>query len=124
MSAMLRTGVRAEGQAGGSPMTIPRTVDDLTPEWCSEALRRSIASVLPTPLGVGVGLVGQLYKLELDGPSGRATVVAKLAGPTDESRFVATVLNMYGREVGFYREFSKRTSIGHPVCHFAEHDPE
>ena len=105
-------------------MTIPRTVDDLTPEWCSEALRRPITSVLPTALGVGVGLVGQLYRLELDGPGGRATVVAKLAGPTDESRFVATVLNMYGREVGFYSEFSKRTSVGHPVCHFSEHDPE
>jgi hypothetical protein len=105
-------------------MAIPRTVDDLTPEWCSDALRRPITSVLPTPLGVGVGLVGQLYKLEVDGPDGRATVVAKLAGPTDESRFVATVLNMYGREVGFYRELSKRTTVAHPVCHFAEHDPE
>ena len=105
-------------------MTIPRTVDDLTPEWCSDALRRPITSVLPTPLGVGVGLVGQLYRLELDGPGGRDTMVAKLAGPTDESRFVATVLNMYGREVGFYNELSKRTSIAHPVCHFSEHDPE
>ena len=104
-------------------MAIPRTVTDLTPEWCSEALRRPITSVLPTPLGVGVGLVGQLYKLELDGPAGRSSVVAKLAGPTDESRFVATVLNMYGREVGFYNEFSKRTSVSHPVCHFSEHDP-
>jgi hypothetical protein len=105
-------------------MTIPRTVDDLTPEWCTEALRRPITSVLATPLGVGVGLVGQLYKLELDGPAGRDTVIAKLAGPTDESRFVATVLNMYGREVGFYSELSKRTSVAHPACHFSEHDSQ
>ena len=49
-------------------MTIPRTVDDLTPEWCSDALRRKIDGVVATPLGVGVGLVGQLYRLELDGP--------------------------------------------------------
>jgi len=105
-------------------MTIPRTVDDLTPEWCTDALRRPITSVLPTPLGVGVGLVGQLYRLELDGPAGRETVIAKLAGPTHESRFVATVLNMYGREVGFYSDFSKRTNVEHPACHFSEHDPE
>ena len=105
-------------------MTIPRTVDDLTPEWFSEALRRTITGVVASPLGVGVGLVGQLFRVELDGPAGRSTVVAKLAAPTDEGRFVATVLNMYGREVGFYNELSKRTSIEHPECLFAEHDPE
>ena len=103
-------------------MTIPRTVDHLTPEWCSDALRRKIAGVVATPIGVGVGLVGQLFRLELDGPAGRSTVVAKLAAPTDEGRFVATVLNMYGREVGFYNELSHRTSIEHPECLFAEHD--
>ena len=31
---------------------------------------------------------------------------------------------MYGREVGFYSELSKRTTTQHPVCYFAEHDPE
>jgi len=105
-------------------MTIPRTVDDLTTEWCSEALGRTITTVAPTPLGVGVGLVGQLFRLELDGPDGPATVVAKLAAPTDEGRFVATVLNMYGREVGFYSELSDRTNVLHPSCHHARHDAE
>jgi hypothetical protein len=105
-------------------MTIPRTVDDLTPEWCSEALGRVIDSVTATPLGVGVGLVGQLFRLELDGPDGTSTLVAKLAAPTEESRFVATVLNMYGRETGFYTELSARTTIKHPKCAFAAHDAE
>jgi hypothetical protein len=105
-------------------MTIPRTVDDLTPQWCSEALGRQIDTVTPTPLGVGVGLVGQLFRLELDGPDGKSTVVAKLAAPTEESRFVATVLNMYGREVGFYSELSSRTNVGHPRCWHAENDAE
>jgi hypothetical protein len=105
-------------------MTIPRTVDDLTPEWCSEALGRTVTTVSPTPLGVGVGLVGQLFRLDLDGPDGKSTLVAKLAAPTDESRFVATVLNMYGREAGFYTELSARTKIKHPHCSYAAHDPE
>jgi hypothetical protein len=105
-------------------MTIPHLVDDLTPEWCSDALRRKITGVVPSPLGVGVGLVGQVFRLELDGPAGRSRVIAKLAAPTEESRFVATVLNMYGREVGFYNELSKRTTTEHPECYFAEHDPE
>src|ERR1700694_5361314 len=94
-----------------SMMTIPRTFNDLTPEWCTEALGRPIRSVAATPIGVGVGLVGQLARLQLDGPDGPSVVIAKLAAPTDESRFVATVLNMYGREVGFYTELSARTPI-------------
>jgi len=105
-------------------LPIPRTVDDLTAEWCSAALGRTITSVDATPLGVGVGLVGQLFRLDLDGPGGAETLVAKLAAPTDEGRFVATVLNMYGREVGFYTELSARTAIGHPHCAYAAHDPD
>jgi hypothetical protein len=105
-------------------VTIPKTVEDLTPAWCTEALGRTITAVTPTPLGVGVGLVGQLFRLQLDGPDGADVLIAKLAAPTEETRFVATVLNMYGREVGFYTELSARTPIGHPACAYAAHDPE
>ena len=105
-------------------MTIPRTVDDLTPQWCSDALGREITTVTPTPVGVGVGLVGQLFRLELDSPEGASTIIAKMAAPTDEGRFVATVMNMYGREAGFYEQLSPRTTIGHPACFHSEHDPE
>jgi hypothetical protein len=101
------------------PMTIPRTADDLTPEWLSRALGQRVDAVDIEPIGVGVGLVGTLFRCSFDG----ARVIAKLAAPTDEGRFVATVLNMYGREVGFYTELSARTPIGHPQCFYAEHDP-
>ena len=83
-------------------MTIPRTIDDITPEWLSDALGRSVTRVTKEPVGVGVGLVGQLFRLQMEGGAEPSTVIAKLAAPTDEGRFVATVLNMYGREVGFY----------------------
>jgi len=105
-------------------MIIPRTVDDLTAEWCGEALGRTITAVDVASLGVGIGLVGQLFRLELDGPDGKQTLIAKLAAPTDEGRFVATVLNMYGRETGFYTELSARTKTKHPECIYAAHDPE
>jgi hypothetical protein len=105
-------------------MTIPKTADDLTPEWLSEALGRRITGVRVEAVGVGVGLVGTLFRCTLDGNGdGPDTVIAKLAAPTDEGRFVATVLNMYGREVGFYTDISPRTPIAHPQCFHAEHDP-
>jgi hypothetical protein len=75
-------------------------------------------------MGVGVGLVGELFYLDLDGPGGHERLVAKLAAESDETRFVATVLNMYGREVAFYTDLSARTPVGHPQCHYAAHDPE
>jgi hypothetical protein len=105
-------------------LTIPRDAPDITAEWCSAALERPVTTVTTAPLGVGVGLVGTLFRIELDGPGGSQTMIAKLAAPSDDNRFVATVLNMYGREVGFYRELSARTPIGHPACAYAAHDPE
>jgi hypothetical protein len=101
------------------PMTIPRTADDLTPAWLGAALGKPVEHVDIEPVGVGVGLVGTLFRCSFNGER----VIAKLAAPTDEGRFVATVLNMYGREVGFYTELSARTPIAHPRCFYAEHDP-
>ncbi|HEY5075875.1 MAG TPA: phosphotransferase [Acidimicrobiia bacterium] len=104
-------------------MTIPSTIDDVTAEWLSDALGRSVTRVTKEPVGVGIGLVGQLFRLQMEGGAEPSTVIAKLAAPTEDGRFVATVLNMYGREVGFYTELSERTSIAHPACYFAAHDP-
>lgn len=110
---------------------IPNGPDDLTPEWFSRAIggEAQCAVVTTAPLGVGVGLVGQLHTCTLawDGPGAEdlpTRVVAKLAAAGAESRFVATVLNMYAREVGFYRELAAATPIPSPRCFFAQHDPE
>ncbi|HUI47761.1 MAG TPA: phosphotransferase [Acidimicrobiia bacterium] len=102
---------------------IPSTIDDVTPEWLADAIRRPVARMLKEPIAVGVGLVGQLFRIRFEGDGSPSTVIVKLAAPTEEGRFVATVLNMYGREVGFYKELSSRTSIAHPACYFAAHDP-
>jgi hypothetical protein len=103
-------------------MNVPATIADVTPAWLSDALGQSVTAMSIEPIGVGVGLVGQLYRVQLEGGD-PSTVIAKLAAPTEEGRFVATVLNMYGREVGFYNELSARTTIAHPECYFAAHDP-
>ena len=107
-------------------MTIPRTVDDLTPEWCSDALGREITSVEPDAAR------GR------DGPRRPALPArARRAGtarrpwsrrwprPTDEGRFVATVLNMYGREASFYERASRRARRSRiRSASTPQHDPE
>jgi Phosphotransferase enzyme family len=103
---------------------IPCTADDLTVEWCSEALGRQVDTVETAPLGVGVGLVGQLYRLQCTTPEGPISIIAKMAAVSEENRFVAMVLNMHGREVGFYSELAEQAQISVPECHYSAHNPE
>ena len=103
---------------------IPTTAADLTSEWLAGVLDRDVTITTSEPVGVGVGLVGQLHRLHVvwrDG-AGPTTLIAKLAAEGDESRFVATVLNMYGREHGFYTELAERTVLAHPKCWYSAHD--
>src|SRR4051794_4105227 len=110
---------------------IPNGPEELTAAWFTEAIGEgtTCTGVTVAPLGVGVGLVGQLHACDLTWTGARAAdrparVIAKLAAAGVESRFVAMVLNMYGREVGFYRELSPTTTLDHPTCFYADHDPE
>jgi hypothetical protein len=107
---------------------IPNSAAELTAPWFTDAIGggdRCVA-ISSEPLGVGVGLVGQLYRCDLQWSGGDhpARVIAKLAAAGAESRFVATVLNMYGREAGFYRELSAQTPIAHPDCYYVDFDAE
>ena len=107
--------------------TIPLHKADLTAEWFTDVIGNGsrCTNVTATPLGVGVGLVGQLFACELawDGGGAPTNLVAKLAAEGVESRFVAMVLNMYGRETGFYTDLAEHTSVPHPKCFYADHDP-
>ena len=107
---------------------IPLHQGDLTPDWFTETIGAGARclDVATTPIGVGVGLVGQLFACELswDGGTAPTNLVAKLAAEGVESRFVAMVLNMYGREVGFYNELATHTSVPHPKCFYADHNVE
>ena len=96
---------------------IPNGPNELTPSWFTDVIGdgATCTAVQSVPIGVGVGLVGQLHRCDLDwdGPGATARparLIAKLAAAGVESRFVAMVLNMYGRETGFYRELSPHTT--------------
>jgi Ecdysteroid kinase-like family len=103
------------------------TIDDLTPEYLSTALGWSVAEVRHEPVGVGVGLIGQLYRLHLtygEGTGGPDRLVVKLPGATEESRFVAMVLNMYQKECGYYRDLATTTGDLSPSSHHVFFEPE
>ena len=106
-------------------MTFPTTSAALTTEWLSAALGTRVTGFEIEPIGVGVGLVCDLVRVHLrhdgDGP---ATIIAKFPSASEENRFVALVLQMYGRETRFYRELAKDTPLSSPRCHAVEHDVE
>ena len=102
-------------------------IEDITPEYLTTALGRVVTAVETEPVGVGVGLIGQLHRLTPsygDGATGPAAVIVKLPGATEESRFVAMVLQMYEKECGFYRDLAAGSVVTSPGSHHVMFDPE
>jgi hypothetical protein len=103
------------------------SIEDLTPAYLTGALGATVVEVDVEPVGVGVGLIGQLYRIRpvyADDGAGPAALIAKLPGATEESRFVAQVLNMYQKECGFYRELAATSGTLPPVSHHVTFEPE
>jgi Ecdysteroid kinase-like family len=105
--------------------TFPSSSAALTSEWLGRALGTRVTGFEIEPIGVGVGLVCDLVRIHLqhdgDGPP---SIIAKFPSAAEENRFVALVLQMYGRETRFYRELAHDTPLSSPRCHAVEHDVE
>jgi hypothetical protein len=113
-------------------LAIPASAADITAGWLTHALRAggaiaagvTVTKLDTEPVGVGIGLVGALARLTptYAGGGGPATVVAKFVAADEGNRFVANVLGMYRKEVGFYRTLSAKARLPHSACFYADHD--
>ncbi|MEY2461517.1 MAG: hypothetical protein QOG30_3347 [Acidimicrobiaceae bacterium] len=101
---------------------IPTTPAAITPEWLSDALGASVASVEKEM--VGTGQMGDSVRLTLtyDGAPGPTSVVAKLPALDPTSRATAAAVRSYWIEVSFYRELAPELPVRAPGCHVALHD--
>src|SRR5437868_3593889 len=110
-------------------LALPKSVDEITPEWLTAAMQSTksatgtVTAIDTVPIGVGVGVVGALFRLtptwaDGDGP---ATVIAKMPS-SPSARFVAETLSMYRREVRFYEQLAARTPMPHATCYYAQLD--
>jgi hypothetical protein len=103
----------------------PTTSDALTTEWLSAALGTGVSGFDIEPIGVGVGLVCDLVRVRVrHDDDASSSYIAKFPSSSEENRFVALVLNMYGRETRFYRELAIDTPLSAPRCHAVELDAE
>jgi hypothetical protein len=98
----------------------PATAPHLSPDWLTAALqpsatppaggRAQVGEARAERLGVDLGLLGTLHRVDLtwaqgDGPP---SVVTKAPATGEQSRSVATALDLYRNEVGFYRDLGAR----------------
>jgi hypothetical protein len=115
------------------PDGIPTTAYQLTPAWLTGVLQPfatpasegpgRVTTVEAAPLGVGLGLVGSLHRLDLawTGGEGPQHLVAKLPARGMQTRAVASALDMYRNEVRFYWHLAGDTALA-ITCHHADVD--
>jgi hypothetical protein len=103
---------------------IADTIEELTPEWFSDVLDRTVSDVRAAPIGTGqVGLVVRA-ELEYDGEAGPASLVVKLPSLDAGSRQMATAMGLYEGEVRFYTEIAPRLGEEVPRMHWGAIEPD
>lgn len=114
---------------------VPHTTADADPAFLTSALREggvigsttSVAEVEHDPIGEGVGIVGQLARLQLryDGQASAApgTVILKIPSQYPENRAVGDHFSFYERESRFYDQLADKVPVRTPCCYWNHADP-
>lgn len=103
-------------------MDFPRSIDEVTEGWLEAQLGAEIEGFQAEQIALGVGLLGYLYRLEIDG-DGPMSVVAKFPVQDEVTRnHVATPLGAYQCEVGYYRDLADAGPMGTAQVYAAEVD--
>jgi hypothetical protein len=103
---------------------IPASIDDITPEWTATATGWDVTDVEAELIGVGIGVTSAVYRLRLAGEGVPDSVVLKLPALDPAAVFTSTVLRMYIREVGFFRQLAPECPIRVPAFHGGQVDEE
>jgi hypothetical protein len=114
---------------------IPHTPDDVTAEWLDAALKQSgalrtasVASVEKDPIGVGVGLLGDLLRVEPlyagDDDADAPSVIVKIPTHAPQNKAIGMAFRFYEREIRFYRELAPSAKVRVPRCWYADMDLE
>lgn len=116
-------------------LNIPASMDEVTPEWLTAALRsRGVlreARVVEAPrvqIGQGVGILGELARVTLrydrEEPGAPATLIAKIPTADEGGRGVAQMLGFYEKERRIYDELADRIGVRTARAYYADGDAE
>jgi hypothetical protein len=98
---------------------VVRRPEDITPEFLSRVVGRTVDGFTSQPVGTGQ-MADSVRYLFGDGSS----VVIKFASNDDTSRATGTTLRSYEIEVRFYQEVAETVGIRTPHCLYAAVEPE
>jgi len=99
---------------------IPASIDEVTTDWLREVTGLPITAARAEQIGAGIGVIGAVYRMHLEGDGVPASVVVKLQGLDEAAAFTGTMLRMYIREVRFYERMAARVPVRVPsVLHTA-----
>jgi hypothetical protein len=120
MAIAARIDVR-HGRAGMG--SVPFRPEEITAEWLSDAIGSKVTHFDLEQIGIGVGLLGRLYRVTVRSDGGPSSVVAKFPALDEGARMnVAEPLRFYEKEVRFYQEAADQTPVSTPKVYAAEHD--
>jgi hypothetical protein len=113
---------------------IPATMDEVTADWLTAALRASgvlgearVTGVEHVRVGAGVGILGELSRATLtydrESPGAPRTVIVKIPTADPGGRAVAQMLGYYEREILYYRHLSSQNVVATPRCYYGDTDP-
>jgi hypothetical protein len=113
----------------------PTRLSEMTADWLNGVMRSAghitaadtITGWRSAPMGVGVGLLSDLARLELQYAAGSGPVpslIAKFAVSNENNRVVAQGLQTYEREVRFYQDLANEVGQCCPLSFHAEVKPE
>src|SRR3954447_8219674 len=108
---------------------VPHRIADLTSRWVTSAMHSAgvgresrVTEIATEP--IGVGLMGESYRINLTWDAGDddlpATVVGKFGTDDPGSRANAARLMMYVREVLFYQELAPQLRMATPRCFYSD----
>ena len=113
---------------------IPATMDEVTADWLTQALRSSgvlrearIVSVEHVRVGAGVGIMGELSRATLtydrETPGAPGTLIAKIPTADPGGRAIGQMLGYYEREIRYYRDVSAENVVATPAHYYHDMDP-
>lgn len=106
-------------------MAIPSSPGDFTNDWLEQALSAPPGSLKSFECtAIGTGQIAASYRIALDwrlaGEHFPASIVAKCTSPDETSVDSARLLNLYVKEVNWYRELAPSSTVRVPECFYSD----
>jgi aminoglycoside phosphotransferase (APT) family kinase protein len=99
------------------PNEFPVRLNELTTTWLSNALGYSVASFQHTDIGAGKGMLGDIFRLDLELSDGsQQQLVAKFSADREETRAAAKRAGIFKREIDFYEQIAPVLKCRIPRC--------